>query len=62
MSFNFVAESPRLWLQDMNVEDHLHGFHAMQSNPSAMMWSYVLLQCILSSLKWNVSENSEIKG
>ncbi|KAE8443976.1 hypothetical protein EG329_001200 [Mollisiaceae sp. DMI_Dod_QoI] len=37
-SASYAAESERLWLQPLS-EDHLHDYHAIQSNKYCMMWS-----------------------
>ncbi len=39
-SASYAAESERIWLQPLS-EDHLHDYHAIQSNKYCMMWSSV---------------------
>ncbi|KAJ5053994.1 uncharacterized protein L3040_000282 [Drepanopeziza brunnea f. sp. 'multigermtubi'] len=35
----YVAESSRLYLQELNEEIHLQTYHALMSNEKSMMWS-----------------------
>lgn len=35
----YAAESKRLWLQDLNEEDHLDMFFKINSEPRSMLWS-----------------------
>jgi hypothetical protein len=35
----YAAESERLWLQLLSVEEHLDDYHLIVSNEKAMMWS-----------------------
>ncbi|KAI9055976.1 hypothetical protein LZ554_000910 [Drepanopeziza brunnea f. sp. 'monogermtubi'] len=39
MHHPYVAESTRLYLQELNEEDHLQTYHALMSNEKSMMWS-----------------------
>jgi hypothetical protein len=42
----YYAESERLWLQPLNVEDHLEGYHAMASDERIVKWSSVIFQVV----------------
>ena len=35
----YVAESERLWLQPLEVEDHLEDLHLIISDPRVMEWT-----------------------
>lgn len=35
----YDAESERLWLQLLIMEEHLEGLHEMMISPRAMIWS-----------------------
>jgi len=36
---NYFAESERLWLQPLEIEDHLEDLHLITTNSRAMAWS-----------------------
>jgi hypothetical protein len=40
----YYAESERLWLQPLNVDDHLEGYHEMASDERIVKWSSVFPQ------------------
>ncbi|KAH7336269.1 N-acetyltransferase-like protein [Rhexocercosporidium sp. MPI-PUGE-AT-0058] len=35
----YTAQSERLWLQPLNVEDHLEGYHALNTDEQITKWS-----------------------
>jgi hypothetical protein len=35
----YVAESERLWLQQLDIDAHFTQYHVMMSEPLAMTWS-----------------------
>ncbi|KAH8595521.1 GNAT domain-containing protein [Bisporella sp. PMI_857] len=35
----YAAESERLWLQLLNIDDHLEDYHVIMSHPECLMWS-----------------------
>ena len=47
----YVAESERLGLQRLNLEEHLQDYFEIMSAPAAMLWSYVLLYFLDEVLK-----------
>ncbi|CZR51786.1 uncharacterized protein PAC_01663 [Phialocephala subalpina] len=51
----YAAESERLWLQCLS-EEHLEGYHAIQSNPLAMMWSQNLPEASLEETLQHLRE------
>jgi hypothetical protein len=35
----YAAESERLWLQNLRVEDHLDDYYQIMANPGSVSWS-----------------------
>lgn len=35
----YAAESERLWLQSLSVEEHLQDYFEIMSSPGSMLWS-----------------------
>jgi hypothetical protein len=35
----YAAESPRLWLQPLSVDEHLNDFYEIMMDPRSMFWS-----------------------
>jgi hypothetical protein len=35
----YAAESERLWLQSLNIDEHLDDYFEIMSNPKSMEWS-----------------------
>ena len=38
----YAAETDRLWLQPLSVDDHLEDFHQIMSDKKAISFSYVI--------------------
>ncbi|PVH88876.1 acyl-CoA N-acyltransferase [Cadophora sp. DSE1049] len=36
---NYTAQSERLWLQKLTIEDHLMGYHALSTDKNILRWS-----------------------
>lgn len=35
----YAAESKRLWLQSLSVDEHLNDYHEIMTDPQSMFWS-----------------------